>query len=86
MSHNCLKCLPENIGSLVRLRIFRLKCNKDFHSLPKSICQAQCLELLELDCDNFIYPPVNVVQQGTEEIIKYICDGIVTYLIFFLYV
>lgn len=76
LSNNSLKHLPENLGSLARLKIMKMKGNKNLKNLPKSICQVQSLILLDLDCDNFVYPPVTVVQKGTENIIKFICDGI----------
>lgn len=82
LSNNCLKSLPENISGLIRLRILKLKGNKHLVKLPKNICRAQILELLELDCDNFVYPPAEVVQRGTEHIIKYICDGKHQFFIF----
>lgn len=77
LSDNCLKGLPENIGNLSKLKVLKLKGNKSLHSLPKSFCQAQSLIVLELDCDNFVYPPVAVVRKTAEDIIKYICDGAV---------
>lgn len=75
LSNNYLKSLHDNVGNLRRLKILKLRGNKNLQRLPKSICQAQSLILLDLDCDNFVYPPATVAEQGTENIIKYICDG-----------
>lgn len=75
LSNNCLKHLPENIGNLNRLKILKLKGNERLCDLPKSVCRVQSLVLLELDCDRFVYPPAEITRQGTDVIIKYICDG-----------
>lgn len=75
ISSNNLKSLPDNIGNLKQLETLKLKGNKNLHMLPRGICQAQSLVLLELDCDNFKYPPAAILERGAEQIIKYICDG-----------
>lgn len=70
-----MKYLPHDIGNMTALRTLKCCGNARVNSLPKSICRAQKLTLIEVDGDNFIYPPSEVVKQGTEIIIKYICDG-----------
>lgn len=75
ISNNLLRLLPENIGSLVSLQILNVTNNKNLKHLPKSICKAQRITSLNLDSDNFVYPPAEVAQNGVDSIMKYICDG-----------
>lgn len=74
VSNNKLKKLPEDIGVLSQLQILSVKGNK-LNCLPTSICKLQLLDLLECDTEGFIYPPQNIVNKGTDCLIKYICDG-----------
>lgn len=83
LSDNCLKCLPENIGDLTRLKVLKLNGNKSLHNLPKTICCMQSLVQMDLDCDNFSYPPAAVIRQGTESILKFICDGMKGFIVHF---
>lgn len=74
VSNNALRVLPDNMGSLVSLQHLNISGNK-VQQLPKSICHAQRLSKIVLDTDNCIYPPRDIVEQGTEVIMKFICDG-----------
>ncbi|XP_030753759.1 E3 ubiquitin-protein ligase LRSAM1-like isoform X2 [Sitophilus oryzae] len=76
ISKNRLKDLSENIGNLVNLRILKLENNPDLKYLPKSICRAQRLILIELDVEGFLYPPIDIIREGTESIMRYICSDI----------
>ncbi|KAF2896781.1 hypothetical protein ILUMI_09399 [Ignelater luminosus] len=73
-SNNVLKKLPENIGNLISLRKLNILGNTSLNHLPKSICCAQRLREIQVDTSNFIYPPANVAEMGTESIMKFICD------------
>lgn len=75
VSSNVLGSLPEDIGNLTRLCRLTAKNNKPLNYLPKSICRIASLTLIEVDCDNFIYPPATVLNKGTELVKKFICDG-----------
>jgi E3 ubiquitin-protein ligase LRSAM1 len=75
VANNSLKALPQNLGHLKKLKLLSLNANKHLKHLPKSICQAQRLTTLELDPDRFVYPPSEVVAQGAEAILRYVCNG-----------
>ena len=75
VANNSLKSLPENVGNLKNLKLLSINANKHLKHLPKSICKAQRLAILEADAANFVYPPSGIVEGGTEAIRKYICDG-----------
>lgn len=75
VAHNSLKTLPENIGNLKNLKFLSLNGNKHLKRLPKSICNARRLVSLEVDCERFIYPPSEIMEEGTEAVMKYICNG-----------
>lgn len=80
MSENKLQNLPEKIGNLINLRELNILDNKHLKELPKSICKARNLNKLELNGDNFIYPPSSVMGNGTEAILKFIANGESIYL------
>ncbi|XP_063910580.1 E3 ubiquitin-protein ligase LRSAM1-like isoform X2 [Zophobas morio] len=83
VANNSLKSLPENVGNLKNLKLLSINANKHLKHLPKSICKAQRLAILEADAANFVYPPSGIVEGGTEAIRKYICDDVgVDYLDF----
>jgi E3 ubiquitin-protein ligase LRSAM1 len=76
VANNSLKALPQNLGHLKKLKLLSLNANKHLKHLPKSICQAQRLTTLELDPDRFVYPPSEVVAQGAEAILRYVCNDV----------
>lgn len=74
LSHNKLKHLPEDIGLLKSLHTLNIEENP-VTKLPKSFYKLSQLTVLHLNCDQFCYPPSEVVKNGIEAIIKYICAG-----------
>lgn len=70
-----LVSLPEDIGNLTRLCRLAATNNKLLNYLPKSIGRIASLKLIEVDCDNFVYPPATVLKKGTEFTKRFICDG-----------
>ncbi|RZB40061.1 E3 ubiquitin-protein ligase LRSAM1-like, partial [Asbolus verrucosus] len=75
VANNSLKALPVNIGNLKHLKLLSVNANKHLKHLPKSICKARRLTVVELDAGNFIYPPAEVAGAGAEAIMRYICNG-----------
>lgn len=75
VSDNMLQSLPEDMGKMNGLQSVNLLGNKHLTCLPKSICHIPSLSIIKVNCDNFVYPPTSIVQQGTDAILKYICDG-----------
>lgn len=76
MAKNRLKCLPENIGNLTSLQTLNLLENGDLAALPKSLCRAQRVKAILASPETFVYPPPDTVHEGTEAIMKYICEGL----------
>lgn len=75
LSHNKLKHLPEDIGLLKSLHTLNIEENP-VTKLPKSFYKLSQLTVLHLNCDQFCYPPSEVVKNGIEAIIKYICADV----------
>lgn len=75
VSNNYLKSLPENIGSLVSLRKFDATNNIQLKKLPKSVHKWKRISELIVDVENFEYPPQNVIEQGAQLALEYICNG-----------
>ncbi|XP_066147793.1 E3 ubiquitin-protein ligase LRSAM1-like isoform X2 [Euwallacea fornicatus] len=73
LNNNKLKLLPDDIGNLSSLKMLNLEGNDMLKQLPKSICKAKLLSNLCLDSENFVYPPSEVVANGLEALMDYIC-------------
>ncbi|XP_044272440.1 E3 ubiquitin-protein ligase LRSAM1-like [Tribolium madens] len=76
VARNSLKTLPENVGNLKNLKFLSVCGNKHLKRLPKSICDARKLVTLEADPEGFVYPPSDVMGQGTEAIMRFICTDL----------
>ncbi|XP_056639062.1 E3 ubiquitin-protein ligase LRSAM1-like isoform X1 [Diorhabda sublineata] len=75
VSHNQLKALPKDLGNLTKLRRCNLSYNK-IKYLPTSIHKWKNIQCIELDADEYIYPPANITSEGTYTILQYICDDV----------
>ncbi|TRY63249.1 hypothetical protein TCAL_05773 [Tigriopus californicus] len=73
VSHNALKELPNSMGTMHHLNTLDVRSNAKLIKLPKNLCQARAIHVLEMDVTNFQYPPSNICEQGTEAIMKYLC-------------
>ncbi|KAJ8919764.1 hypothetical protein NQ315_006293 [Exocentrus adspersus] len=76
VSDNALKTLPETMGDLVNLKYLNIRGNKRLKRFPRSLCKCQRLQALELDTEDFVYPPSAVTENGTEAVLRYICDDV----------
>uniref|UniRef100_A0AAR5PZU9 RING-type domain-containing protein n=2 Tax=Dendroctonus ponderosae TaxID=77166 RepID=A0AAR5PZU9_DENPD len=76
LSENKLRNLPEEMGKLAKLQKLYLTSNPNLRHLPKTICKARRLVLIELTTGNFLYPPCAVAEAGTEAIKKFISDDV----------
>lgn len=63
------------MGDLLNLRKLNINGNKYLKKLPKDICRAQRLTIIELNPLSFVYPPDSITSEGTAAIMKYICEG-----------
>lgn len=73
LSNNKLKHLNPGLGELKCLRLLKISDNKPLDKLCPELCLSTNLLSIELDCDNFTFPPANIVKKGTVEIMKYLC-------------
>ncbi|CAH1101966.1 unnamed protein product [Psylliodes chrysocephalus] len=75
LSNNHIKFLPHDIGNLVNLRKCYINNNK-LKVLPKSVHKWKKIHVLELDADMFEYPPQDIVTQGLNSIMGFICEDV----------
>ncbi|KAK4877286.1 hypothetical protein RN001_009792 [Aquatica leii] len=73
LSNNMLKDLPEDLGNLTNLRRLSIQENK-ISRLPKSLSGAQRIQDIIVTTSNLVYPPTEVANEGTESIMRYICQ------------
>lgn len=74
LSKNKIKLLNPVLGQLKSLTYLKIKENKDLNKLCLELCLATNLISLELDGENFIFPPSEISSKGTQEIMKYLCS------------
>lgn len=73
VSNNKLKSLTPSLGKLKCLTILKLTDNEDLTELCPELCFATNLTFLEIDGEQFVFPPPEVATQLTVEIMKYLC-------------
>ncbi|XP_041481365.1 E3 ubiquitin-protein ligase LRSAM1-like isoform X1 [Lytechinus variegatus] len=69
---NSLKELPESMCQMKSLRTLDISHNQ-VRSLPRKFCNIKTLESLTLDVVHMTYPSPDICQDGTENIMKYMC-------------
>lgn len=74
LSGNNLKTLPESISGLSNLKTLDLRSNSKLKVVPKELAHLSTLETLLLDQDHITYPAPDLVQEGTEAIMKFLCS------------
>ncbi len=77
VSHNFLKELPESVfPNLKRLKTLNVSHNPKLKKLAKSIGRCHSIQtLLGPDPEVVQYPPANIVNQGTEQIMRFLAKG-----------
>ncbi|XP_033642845.1 E3 ubiquitin-protein ligase LRSAM1-like [Asterias rubens] len=70
---NHLKELPASICQMRSLRNLDISCNK-IRELPSKLCHVRTLETLSLDAITMKHPAAKVCSQGTESIMKSLCE------------
>ncbi|XP_075986194.1 E3 ubiquitin-protein ligase LRSAM1-like [Anticarsia gemmatalis] len=73
VSNNKLRSLTSSLGKLKCLRKLRLVDNNDLNELCPELCYATNLSSLEIDGEQFVFPPPEVATQSTADIMKYLC-------------
>ncbi|XP_039765704.1 E3 ubiquitin-protein ligase LRSAM1-like [Pararge aegeria] len=74
LSKNKLKHLNPGLGNLKCMRLLKISDNKHLSKLCPELCLATNLLSIELDGDNFTFPPPCIATQGTSEIMRYLCS------------
>lgn len=74
VSENRLRHLPSALGKLNNLRVLKVNGNSDLNMLCPELCHASNLTLIELDSEQYTFPPSDITIQGTEAILKYLCE------------
>lgn len=76
LSDNLLKILPSSLGQLTKLTSIDVSRNPNLKVLPKELCGAINLTSITLDIENVTYPPSEISQMGTIEIMKFFCKEV----------
>uniref|UniRef100_A0A2H1V5S7 SFRICE_011056 n=1 Tax=Spodoptera frugiperda TaxID=7108 RepID=A0A2H1V5S7_SPOFR len=74
VSKNQLQSLTPAIGKLKNLRKLNLSENKDLYELCPELCLASNLTSLDIDGEQFLFPPSDIAIQDTAAIMKFLCD------------
>ena len=64
-----------SLSSLSSLKTLDLRSNPKLKKIPKEIAALRCLETLLLDETAISYPDSSIVSQGTEAIMRFLCQG-----------
>ena len=67
--------VPVALSSLTSLKTLDLRSNPKLMKIPKEIAALRCLETLLLDETAITYPDSSIVCQGTEAIMRFLCQG-----------
>ncbi|KAM3966570.1 LOW QUALITY PROTEIN: E3 ubiquitin-protein ligase LRSAM1 [Aphomia sociella] len=73
ISKNRLKTLSSSLGKLKALRKLDITENSDLKELCPELCLATNIISIELDSEHFIFPPAEVANLETSEIMRYLC-------------
>merc|ERR1711892_359116 len=74
VSGNCLKEIPSSISGLVSLKTLDVRKNPKLKRIPKEVAHLRGLETLLLDEEHIEYPEPEIVSQGTEAIMRFLCS------------
>ena len=75
LAGNSLKELPGTVSGLASLRSLDLRNNAKLKRLPVELAQCRCLETLVVDSAHLTFPSKEVVDGGTEAVMKFLCQG-----------
>ena len=75
LSGICLKELPTSLSTLSNLTTLDLRNNPKLKRIPVEFSGLRCLENLLLEPKHISYPSSDIVNQGTEAIMRFLCKG-----------
>lgn len=73
LSNNQLREVPLEVAGCLSLKTLDLRNNPKLKKIPKEIAGIRGLQTLLLDEENITYPDPEVVKQGTEAIMRFLC-------------
>merc|ERR1719244_867856 len=74
LQNNKLKQLPSSISGLTCLKTLDLRSNSKLKEIPKELAHLRLLETLLLDQEHITYPSPDILEQGTEAIMRFLCS------------
>lgn len=74
VSSNKLRDLTASLGKLTNLKRLNIKNNTELKELCSELCLARNLVQVELDGEQFVYPPKEICTQQTKDIMAFLCD------------
>ena len=77
-----MKEIPLSISGLVSLKTLDVRKNPKLKRIPKEVAHLRGLSTLLLDEEHVEYPHPDIVSQGTEAIMRFLCSGNITWHVF----
>lgn len=74
ISHNQLMQIDQ-IGFMPHLRILNITGNQNLAKLPAQLSTCDSLNDIVLDANTILYPPADIVERGTAEILKFLLEN-----------
>ncbi|XP_014370616.2 E3 ubiquitin-protein ligase LRSAM1-like [Papilio machaon] len=76
VSNNKLTNLTPSIGSLKALNYLNICQNEDLTELCPEVCLARNLRQIDLDGNQFTFPPIEITCKGIKAIMMFLCESI----------
>lgn len=73
VSYNRLKRIDQ-IGFMPNLRVLNITGNTQLNKLPIQLTTCDSLVDIVLDADTILYPPSDIIERGTRDILKYLLE------------
>jgi hypothetical protein len=67
--------VPASLSGLSSLKTLDLRGNPKLKKIPRELCALRCLETLLLDEGSITYPAPGLAAQGTEAVMRFLCQG-----------
>ncbi|CAK1599697.1 unnamed protein product [Parnassius mnemosyne] len=76
VSNNKLTSLTTSLGELQCLNTLKITQNDELYELCPELCLARNLAHIDLDGENFTFPPIEIAVKDTETIMKFLCEAL----------
>lgn len=74
ISHNHLTSIDQ-IGFMPHLRILNITGNQNLTKLPAQLSTCDSLNDIVFDATTILYPPADIIERGTAEILKFLLEN-----------